>query len=92
MADKPKPEPQLEVYRRAFSRLSRARGWIDGVPQPIPLSEMLSYCDGIGLTGATFREQFLDLIQDMDGAFIEHVDAARAAQSDESTKSDVVQQ
>lgn len=92
MADRPKPEPKLEVYRRAFSRLSRARGWIDGVPQPIPLSEMLSYCDGIGLTGAAFREQFLDLVQDMDGAFIEHVDATRAAETDTDAKSDVVQQ
>lgn len=91
MADRPKPDLKLEVYRRAFSRLSRARGWVDGVPQPIPLSEMLVYCDGLGMQGATFREQFLDLVQDMDGAFIEHVDAARAAQADTSTKSDVVQ-
>ena len=78
-----------ETRALVADRLSRARHWSDGSPQPISISEVFAYCDGMGLHSVEFRETLLDLVQEMDEEFDLHVAEVRKA-SDNAAKSDVV--
>lgn len=94
LSNRPKPIAELEVYRTAFRRLSRARKWVEGAPQAISIEALFAYCSGLGLTSCEFRETFVDLLQDMDAVFLEHVgkrkQSAPSASSAIPAKSDVV--
>jgi hypothetical protein len=83
-------EHHLEVYQRAYQRLSRARQWSDGLPQAISVAEVFAYCDGIGLRSPQLREDLLDLVQAMDTEFTNHVIGERNKDVAKSAGSDVV--
>jgi len=91
LQDRPAPIPELQLYRTAYRRLSQGRQWGESGPQAIACSEVFAYCDGLGMHGPGFREQFLDHIQEMDAAYLEGIRKKQAAATPASTaKSDVV--
>ena len=90
LLDRPRLEPHLSLYRKIYERLSRSRQWGEGGPQAIALSEVFSYCDGMGLYGDEFREKLVDLIQEMDAVFMEHCAAEAKKTLAKSSSSDVV--
>ena len=90
LLSRPRLEPHLALYRKIYERLSRSRQWGESGPQAIALSEVFSYCDGMGLHGAEFREKLVDLIQEMDAVFIEHCAKEAKKALAKSSSSDVV--
>lgn len=90
LLNRPRLEPHLAFYRKIYERLSRSRQWGEGGPQAIALSEVFSYCDGLGLHGTEFRERLVDHIQEMDAVFIEHCREEASKALANSSKSDVV--
>ena len=92
LLNRPRLEPHLGIYRKIYERLSRSRQWGEGGPQAIALSEVFSYCAGMGLHGDEFREKLVDLIQEMDAVFIEHCAAEAKKTLAKSSSSEVVSQ
>lgn len=88
LLDRPRLEPHLAIYQAIYDRLSRSRQWYEAGPQPISVSEILAYCDGMGLHDLEFRENLIDLIQEMDEEFSAHC-AELQKTSDTRAKSDV---
>jgi hypothetical protein len=87
LLNRPKPEPEYEFYRVAYYRLSRSRLWFEGLPQAISLTEIATYCSFTGVRDQGLRENLVDLVQAMDGVFIDHMAEQQAASR---AKSDVV--
>jgi hypothetical protein len=92
LLDRPRLEPHLGLYRKIYERLSRSRQWSEGGPQAIALSEIFSYCDGLGLHGEEFREKLVDLIQEMDAVFMDHYAKEAQRELAKYSGSDVVSQ
>lgn len=90
LQDQPDLEPELRFVWELYHRLSRSREWGESGPQPIQVSEFFAYCDGVGIAGLSFREWLLDVIQDMDGTFLEHQAATQKAAMAKTASSDVV--
>jgi hypothetical protein len=63
--------PGLGRYVEAFDRLSSARGAGFGGPNPIPLSEIESYCRLFGWRDPEEIGELVELIQAMDEAYLE---------------------
>jgi hypothetical protein len=93
LQDRPQLQPELLVYWQAYQRLSRARLWLDGIPQAITVAECAVYCNALRWTTPEFFSDFLDLMQDMDDTFVAHM-AKKAEERSKarSTDSDVVTQ
>lgn len=72
LLNRPSLETHLQVYWDTYRRLSRSRAWSDGLPQNVTVQECFSYCDGMRWNQATFREDLIDLVQDMDEVFLTH--------------------
>lgn len=79
------------MYWDAYRRLSRSRAWSDGLPQCVTVQECFAYCDGMRWGSPNFREDLLDLVQDMDEVFLTHQAKKREeAQKVNKAGSDVV--
>lgn len=81
LLERPAAEPAYELYRAAYYKLSRSREWSESGPQAIALSEILAYCQAVGITETGLVDNMVDLVQAMDGVFIEHMLAERKAKS-----------
>lgn len=69
LENRPILDPSLHIYVTAFYDLSFARPYVGmGSPSPIPLSEIVAYCDYYGFTDVEFRRSFLKYIRAMDNA------------------------
>ena len=71
---KVKPELEgadAEVYT-VFRQLSSARIYTEGGPQPIPVSELLAYCELMRIRELDQRQALLQIVQTLDATFIEH--------------------
>ena len=93
LLNRPQLPDHLGLPYRVFSRLSRSRQWTDEHPQAISIKEFNSYCgETLGLPTGPFREDLLDMVQDMDKVFLDHIqekkkqDRAKAAESDVAPK------
>ncbi|WP_298983488.1 hypothetical protein [uncultured Roseibium sp.] len=69
---KRKPElfEDLRLVWEAFKTLSPARQYYNGAPQPIPLSEILAYCQMFEINDLEERREFAEFIIEMDTVFI----------------------
>jgi len=91
LQDRPTLQPELQIYWDAYRRLSRARLWLDGAPQSITISECVCYCQALRWHHPEFLMDFMDLVQDMDDTFIEHMaDKAAKRAAAKTAESDVV--
>lgn len=72
LLDRPNLEPHLQVYWDSYRRLSRSRQWDDGMPQSVTVAECFSYCEGMRWYSPSFKQDLLDLVQDMDDVFVAH--------------------
>lgn len=59
-------------YYNAFSCLSRARQSGHAGSQPIPISEIKSYCELVGIASREQRSKYLSLVQELDQLCLEH--------------------
>lgn len=59
-------------YYEAFSCLSRSRQFGYNGSQPIPVSEIKSYCELVGIASQQQRAKYLSLLQAMDQLCLEH--------------------
>lgn len=69
-----KPElsaDDAEMYS-VFRQLSSARSYTEVGPQPIPVSEVLAYCEMMRLRDLDLRQAVLQIVQTLDGKFVEH--------------------
>lgn len=79
------------MFWDTYRRLSRSRAWSDGLPQNITVQECFGYCDGMRWHQASFREDLIDFMQDMDEVFLTHqVKKREEATKVNSAGSDVV--
>lgn len=70
------PDPALALFWCGFVALSPSRPAGLGVGA-IPMSEILAYCELIGVTGTEERALFASIIQRMDAAFLEWLSKKR---------------
>lgn len=82
LLDRPNLEPHLQIYWDSYRRLSRSRVWTDGLPQNVTVQECFAYCDGMRWHSPGFKQDLLDLVQDMDDVFLAH----QAKKREESSK------
>lgn len=71
MEDKPEIEDRLIFYWDAFHALSAARQSGMNGPQAISLAEVASYCSMASVADPTARMTLLEMVQAMDGAYLE---------------------
>lgn len=64
--------PDLNWIWEAYDLLSEKRVHNESGPQPIPMSEILSYADYVGITGSIRRDDFLRLVSVMDRVTLKH--------------------
>jgi hypothetical protein len=55
-----------------FRQLSSARVYAEVGPQPIPISEVLAYCEMMRIRDLDMRQAVLQIVQTLDGKFVEH--------------------
>jgi hypothetical protein len=72
LREKPKLSEDDADYYEAFKSLSGARVYTEVGPQPIPVSEVLAYCEFLNITDQFERQAILRIMQAMDSAYIEH--------------------
>lgn len=65
-------------YYDAFRFLGASRMWNQVGPQPIPVSEIMSYLTGMGVTNLEDRERYLRHIKDMDNLELTRFQEKRA--------------
>ena len=75
--DAPSADADTAWFVQAFSRLNRSRGGGMG-PGPVALSEMCAYWREVGAIGPL--DEFIDVIQALDGMWLERQAAKAAAQ------------
>ena len=62
----------IEFYD-AFCLLGARRLWSQVGPNAIPISEIVAYLDGIGVSGSRLRERYIRLCCAMDGVELAHL-------------------
>jgi len=72
--DRPSTIPEAVYYYTAFKHLSSSRGRGDGYYQPITITDIMSYCNGMKETDI---EEFLNIIKPLDEVFMEFYDKKR---------------
>lgn len=77
---RPKLQPHDHRYLAAFNRLSRSRQAGMGGPQPLTLTEIQAYLQIFDVDPAR-RGRYIDVLQEMDSAYLEHaLEKVKAAQ------------
>lgn len=90
LLSRPDLEPHLQIYWDSYRRLSRSRAWTDGLPQNVTVQECFAYCDGMRWRSPSFKQDLLDLVQEMDEVFLSHqVKKREEAQKVKGAGSDV---
>ncbi len=71
MKDRPEIDPTLIFFYEAFHDLSTSRPVSQAGPLPIPISEVLAYCEFYQIHDLDFRSTLLGLVKRMDGQYLE---------------------
>ena len=73
LKSRPRLQNQDAVYYRAFTTLSQSRpsGGMGG-RSAIPISEILAFCQLVGIASKEERLKYLSLIQELDQICLEH--------------------
>lgn len=80
LRDRPVLPPDLAFYKRLFTELSDSRSYTQhGQPLPIPISELVSYCEMFGIKQLSERQTFFRVIRALDRAYVD-VSAERMKQ------------
>jgi hypothetical protein len=72
LAEEPTLEDHEIGYFEVFSGLSSSRSYADGSPQPIRVSEVLAYCQLMGIDRLEQRQDTLQMVQALDGVWMTH--------------------
>lgn len=72
LAEEPRLEDHEIAYFEVFSGLSASRSYSDGGPQPIRISEILAYCQLMGVSQLEARQDTLQMVQALDGVWMTH--------------------
>lgn len=83
LLNRPKAQRHDRRYLEAFHTLSASRSSGMGGPEPIKLQEVLAYFEIASIKDPAVRRRYLDLIQMLDGVYLEHA----AAQAEARRKS-----
>lgn len=74
LLDRPVLEPHLWYYRDIYGELAGSRGHTaNGDPLPIPVSELLAYCELYHIDSVEERETLCTMVRAMDRTFIDFV-------------------
>lgn len=76
----------LVWLHEAYNVLSRFRSWREGIPDPIPLSDILLYLDEVEVSMDSERNDFMIIITEVDSEFIKHFVSKRAAEVEKIKK------
>lgn len=68
----PEVLPHARWVWEAFWKLSSRRLFNEQGPQPIPISEILAYCELTGVTEPVFRDDLLSVVVMLDGMYLAH--------------------
>lgn len=68
-------------YWRAFHSLHAARPHSSAGPAPIAVSEVLAYCELVGIASVPQRVKYLRLMQRLDAVYFDHRSAQAANQA-----------
>jgi hypothetical protein len=67
LQERPTLTPNQWYYREVFEELSGSRQYtMDGMPLPIPMSELLAYCELFGIEGIETRYRLYRMIRAQD--------------------------
>lgn len=72
MLSQPRLRSQDWRFYVAFNSLSASRPNNGMGVSPIPMSELLSYCQLVGIANFSERSKYLRLVQSLDRVFLEH--------------------
>lgn len=72
LASAPRAKPEDEEYLNAYNELDDGRCMGAVAPNPIPTSEIVLYCVGVGVASPDARAKYLRLIRRMDRAYLAH--------------------
>lgn len=81
---KPENRAEYEWFFDLYNTLSRFRGWDEGVPTPISLSDLFSYLDELRVTDREYRRFLTSLVAQMDSVYITHFSEVRKQKLDEA--------
>lgn len=70
---RPPPSEEDDVYYVGFCILGGRRLYSQVGPQPLPLTEILAYIDELDVTDVDEREEYLDILTDLDSAEMDHI-------------------
>lgn len=78
LQNRPVLSPNLWYYRDIYAEVSGSRHYsMDGSPLPIPISEVLAYCEMFGVADMDARERLFKMIRTMDNTFREAISKQR---------------
>lgn len=70
LKERPDLTPIQWYYRIAFEEVSASRGYSsNGLPLPVPLTEMLAYCQLYGIESLDEREKLIKMFRAMDAGY-----------------------
>lgn len=72
LANRVNPDPRFRMFWSAFWSLSGSRGASMGGAMPIPVSEVLAYCNLICLRDVGLRMSVLRIVQALDAVYLDH--------------------
>lgn len=70
-SEKPELPGHLGILMEAFYDLSASRTATMGGPGPIPISEVLAYCQYYEIAGVEERAEFFSIMKSLDNVFLE---------------------
>lgn len=70
LRDRPVLDRVQSYYMDAFQTITDSRRYTYGQPVPIPLSEILSYCQLFYIDSLTEREQLVKVVQALDNTYL----------------------
>lgn len=85
LESRPLPRSDCTKYRNVFQLLSGQRQYNEVGLQPILVSEIIKYCEGVGIDCYLERDRIVRYMCAMDGVFTEH---ARKKQEEARAKAE----
>lgn len=73
LLNRPLPRADCTKYREIFQLLSGQREFSDVGAQAIPVSEIVSYCLGVGIYDPAEREKVIRFTTSLDAVFRDHL-------------------
>jgi len=91
LKDRPTLRPELAYYQEVFEELSESRHYsAAGTPLPIPVSEIVSYCELFRVDSLVEREELFRAVRVLDRQFVKQItEQLKPAKPDTKTKSAV---